>query len=169
MSDHDPSQAQFGTTLVDVTRLFRREFDRRAAHLGLTRAQWRVLKLVGQEERLSQKDLAERLEMDPIAVGRTVDRLQKSGFIERRADPGDRRVWRLHPAPTSSAVMGGVERISSDLRDEVLGAIDPADLATTVRVLGTVEGMSTFYGTTFRVEATLESPTDATYVFRWRD
>lgn len=135
----DPDQAQFGTTLVDVTRLFRREFDRRAARLGLTRAQWRVLRLVGQKQGLSQKDLAEHLEMDAIAVGRTVDRLEKSGFIERRADPADRRVWRLHPAPASSSVMDGVDRISSELRDEVLGAIDPADLATTVRVLGTVK------------------------------
>lgn len=137
----DPDQANFGTTLVDVTRLFRREFDRRAARLSLTRAQWRVLRLIGQTEGLSQKDLAERLEMDPIAVGRTVDRLQKSGFIERRADPADRRVWRLHPAPASSFVMDGVDRISNELRDEVLGAIDPADMATTVRVLGTVKDL----------------------------
>ncbi len=35
--------------------------------------------------------------------------------------------------------------------------------------LGTIEGMGTFYGKTFRVEATLDSPVDATYVFRWRD
>lgn len=132
--DFESDAAHFGTALVDLTRLFRREFDRRAAHLGLTRAQWRALKRVGQDEGLSQKELAEQLELDPIAVGRTVDRLQKAGFIERRPDPADRRVWRLYLAPSSSMVMDGVERISRELRDAVLGGIDADDLATTLRV-----------------------------------
>lgn len=35
--------------------------------------------------------------------------------------------------------------------------------------LGTIEGMGTFYGKTFRTEVTLDSPVDATFVFRWRD
>ncbi len=133
-----PRQA-FGSVLVDVTRLFRREFDRRAVRLRLTRAQWRALKLIGHEEGLSQKALAERLEMDPIAVGRTLDRLQKSGLVERRPDPADRRVWRLHITPGAAEVMAGVDAISRDLRDTVLGGIDADELATTLRVLERVK------------------------------
>ena len=38
-------RSNFGYTIADMTRLLRRVFDRRAAQLGLTRAQWRALKL----------------------------------------------------------------------------------------------------------------------------
>src|SRR5215469_15972686 len=86
----------FGFLVNDVTRLMRKVFDRRAARFGLTRAQWRALKRVHHDAGLTQNELAEFLEMEPIAVGRVIDRMQKSGFIERRADPADRRVWRLH-------------------------------------------------------------------------
>lgn len=129
----------FGTALVDVTRLLRREFDRRAAHLGLTRVQWRVLKRVGQDQGMTQAELADKLELDPIAIGRVVDRLQKAGFVERCRDPADRRCWRLHLAPGSAMVMDGVERISRELREAVLGHVPPQDMATTLRVLDAVK------------------------------
>ena len=90
----------FGFLVTDVTRLMRKQFDRRALRFDLTRAQWRALKRVHHAEGITQNELAEFLEMEPIAVGRVIDRLQKAGFIERRADPNDRRVWRLHVLPT---------------------------------------------------------------------
>ena len=86
----------FGYLLSDVTLLFRKHFDRRAVKFGLTRAQWRATKVLYHREGLRQTELAEFLEMEPIAVGRVIDRLQAAGFVERRHDPKDRRAWRLH-------------------------------------------------------------------------
>ena len=125
-----------GFMIGDVTRLYRREFDRRAAHLGLTRVQWRALRRIERFEGLTQIALAEDLELAPIAVGRVLDRLEKSGFIERRPDPTDRRCWRLHLAPGSKTVMAGVDRIANDLRDEVFAGIDMAELQAAERVMG---------------------------------
>ena len=42
MAMNSPAQIPFGYIVADITRLFRRVFDRRSAHLGLTRAQWRA-------------------------------------------------------------------------------------------------------------------------------
>lgn len=119
----------------DVTRLYRREFDRRAAHLGLTRVQWRTLRRIERFEGLTQVALAEDLELAPIAVGRVLDRLEKSGFIERRPDPADRRCWRLHLAPGSAIVMTGVDRIATELREEVFHGIALSDLEAAERVM----------------------------------
>lgn len=134
-----PDRAQFATAMVDATRLLRREFDRRVAHLKLTRVQWRALKSIGGVPGQTQSELAERLEADPISLGRVVDRLQAAGFVERRADPGDRRCWRLHLAPGSAPVMAEVDRLSRELREQVLGDIDDAALATTLDVLDRVK------------------------------
>jgi DNA-binding MarR family transcriptional regulator len=128
-----------GFLIGDVTRLYRREFDRRAAHLGLTRVQWRALRRIERVEGLTQAGLAEDLELAPIAVGRVLDRLEKAGFIERRPDPADRRCWRLHLAPGSAMVMAGVDRIASELREEVFAGIDMDALQATEHVLATLK------------------------------
>jgi MarR family transcriptional regulator for hemolysin len=128
-----------GFLIGDVTRLYRREFDRRAAHLGLTRVQWRALRRIERVEGLTQAGLAEDLELAPIAVGRVLDRLEKAGFIERRPDPADRRCWRLHLAPGSAMVMASVDRIANELREEVFAGIDLDELRTAERVMATLK------------------------------
>lgn len=121
--------------LVDVTRLLRKHFDRRAAPLGLTRAQWRALKLVHRHEGISQSALAELLEMEPIPVGRVVDRLQQAGFVERRADPTDRRRWRLHVKEKAHGVIDDMETIATVLREEAVQGVDENDFYTFLKVL----------------------------------
>jgi DNA-binding MarR family transcriptional regulator len=129
----------FGYAVTDVTRLLRRVFDRRALHLGLTRAQWRALHRIERVPGLSQTQLAEDLDLEPIAVGRVIDRLERAGFIERRADPEDRRRWNLYPAAKSAEVMSGMRRVANALHEDLLAGIDDADLETTLAVLGRIK------------------------------
>ncbi len=131
--------ASLSFLIGDVTRLYRREFDRRAAHLGLTRVQWRALRRIERCEGLTQIALAEDLELAPIAVGRVLDRLEKARFIERRPDPADRRCWRLHLAPGSAMVMASVDRIANELREQVFADIALSDLEATERVMTTLK------------------------------
>ena len=121
--------------MQDITRHMRKHFDRRATALELTRAQWRALKTIRKQEGLSQTELADALDMEPIPVGRVIDRLQKAGYVERRADPADRRRWCLYLTPKAQAVIAEMEVIAGGLRDEVLQNIKRADFDTLLRVL----------------------------------
>lgn len=125
----------FAYLLHDVTRLMRKHFDRRATRLQLTRAQWRALKVIRRHEGLSQTELADYLDMEPIPVGRVIDRLEKAGYVERRADPADRRRWRLHLTAKADAVIDEMEVIGAGLRDEALREVDAADFEAMLRVL----------------------------------
>lgn len=131
----DPAQPTIGYLIADLTRLFGRVFDRRAAHLGLTRAQWRALKRIHDQEGLSQVELADGMDMEPIAVGRVVDRLQKAGFVERRPDPDDRRRWRLHLLPQARQVMDGIVEVSTRLRAEALEGLSSDEVEILLRSL----------------------------------
>ncbi|GAB3515510.1 MarR family transcriptional regulator [Pseudoxanthomonas daejeonensis] len=133
----DPRES-LGYQVADLHRLFGRVFDRRVAHLELTRVQWRALKHLGHAEGVTQVELADRLDMEPIALGRVIDRLQKAGFVERRADPADRRVWRLYLLPQSAQVMGPVETVAHALRKEAMAGISTEELANTLSVLDRV-------------------------------
>ena len=128
-------KTSFGVLITDVTRLMRKHFDRRAVRFNLTRAQWRALKRVSYSEGMSQSELAEVLEMEPIAIGRVIDRLQKAGFVERRADPADRRAWRLYLTPRAHAVVDDMESISTKLFREAQRGIPAAELKTMIGVL----------------------------------
>ena len=132
-------RVEFGYAVTDITRLLRRVFDRRSLHLGLTRAQWRAMHRIQRVPGLSQTQLAEDLDLEPIAVGRVIDRLERAGFVERRPDPEDRRRWMLHPLPRSAEVMGGMRRVAVNLHDDLLAGVSPADLHTTMAVLAQVK------------------------------
>ena len=136
MTKTDPRES-LGYQVADLHRLFGRVFDRRVAHLELTRVQWRALKHLGHAEGVTQVELADRLDMETIALGRVIDRLQKAGFVERRADPADRRVWRLYLLPPAR-VTGPVEAVAQALRKEATAGISAADLATALAVLDRV-------------------------------
>ncbi|WP_395683990.1 MarR family winged helix-turn-helix transcriptional regulator [Dokdonella sp.] len=129
----------FAYRLHDVTRLMRKHFDRRATRLQLTRAQWRALKVIRRHEGLSQAELADNLDMQPIPVGRVIDRLEKTGFVERRADPTDRRRWRLHLAAKAHAIVDEMEVIGAGLREEALRGVKPADFEALLRVLAQIK------------------------------
>ena len=95
--------------LIDVARLVRTLADRRARAHGMTRAQWMILARLRRHDGLTQRELAELLEVEPITVGRLVDRLAARGLIERRADPADRRCWRLHLRPEAAPVLAEID------------------------------------------------------------
>ena len=129
----------FGYLLSDVTLLFRKHFDRRAVKFGLTRAQWRATKVLYHREGLRQTELAEFLEMEPIAVGRVIDRLQAAGFVERRPDPKDRRAWRLYTTEQARVIVDDMELIARDLRKDATRDIDHDELQQALAVINRIK------------------------------
>src|SRR5258705_13669945 len=88
-----------GFLLHDVARLLRRRFEQNARDSGLTRSQWQVLAYLANNEGINQSGLADLLEIEPITLGRIIDKLQVRGLIERHPDPSDRRGGALPPPP----------------------------------------------------------------------
>lgn len=129
----------FGYLLNDVTLLFRKHFDRRAMKFGLTRAQWRATKMLNHREGLRQNELADLLDMEPIAVGRVIDRLQAAGFVERRADPRDRRAWRLYVTEQARVIVDDMELIARDLRKDATCGIAYDELAQALAVINRIK------------------------------
>ena len=124
-----------GFLLADVSRLMRRRFDARAREIGLTRAQWRVLTQLRRREGINQTALAEIIEIEPISLGRHIDRLVEKNFVERRADPRDRRAWRLYLTPDAQPVMDRLRALSNVNRKEVLQGIPSEESEALIETL----------------------------------
>jgi DNA-binding MarR family transcriptional regulator len=121
--------------LHDVARLLRVDADKRARCHGMTRAQWGILIWLERQPGISQKELSERLEVEPITVARLIDRLEARGMVERRPDKRDRRIWRLHLLPPANDVLHDIYEQRADISRRLTAGIDERELDTMTEVL----------------------------------
>ena len=121
--------------LNDLARSIRTEADRRARLHGMTRANWVILSRLQQSPGLSQRELAEILEVEPITVGRLVDRLEARDLVERRPDPVDRRIWRLHLRPAGVPALAALNIQRDAILDLVTDGIAPDELERMAKTL----------------------------------
>ncbi len=121
--------------LVESSRILRNYIDHRAKQRGTTRAQWVVLYRLRAQEGLSQVDLAEILELQPISLVRLLDRLVEQGLLERRHDPKDRRANRLYLTAAGRKLVDDLDGLRDAIATEVLHDIPDEAVATSLAAL----------------------------------
>jgi len=121
--------------LVESSRILRNYIDHRAKQRGTTRAQWVVLFRLRAHEGLSQVDLAEVLELQPISLVRLLDRLVEQGLVERRHDPRDRRANRLHLTAAGRQLVDDLDGLRDAIAADVLRDISDDAVAISLATL----------------------------------
>jgi MarR family transcriptional regulator, transcriptional regulator for hemolysin len=119
----EDDERHIGFLISDIARLMRTAFDRRARGLGLTRAQWLVINRLYRRPGATQSELAEMLEVEKATAGRTVDRMERKGWVERRQDAGDRRIKRLHLTNEADLLQVRLAQIAERLVDDALAQL----------------------------------------------
>jgi len=131
----DPYDTELLVLLNDVARTVRTLADRRARAHGMTRAQWMILFRLRCHDGLTQRELAQILEVEPITVGRLVDRLAARDLVERRSDPTDRRVWRLHLTEAALPVLAEIDATRHAFEAQATRGLTEAERAATISAL----------------------------------
>ena len=75
------------------------------------------------------------LEVEPITVGRLVDRLEARGLLERRPDPDDRRAWRLHLMPAAQPMLKEIAKARAELNAMLVADIPAKTQESTLECL----------------------------------
>ena len=135
---HD-SQRGAGFLLTDSARLLRKLIDRRLQPLGLSRAQWSVLAILSNHEGVSQSQISQELEIEKSTAGRLTDQVEKSGWIERRPIPGDRRLWSIHLTDQARQLLVEIERVIMHAREDMLRGLSEEQQNTLTDLLRTVK------------------------------
>lgn len=135
---HD-SQRGAGFLLTDSARLLRKLIDRRLQPLGLSRAQWSVLAILANHEGVSQSQISQELEIEKSTAGRLIDQVEKSGWIERRPIPGDRRLWSIHLTDQARPLLVEIERVVLHAREEMLRGLSEEQQNTLNDLLRTLK------------------------------
>jgi MarR family transcriptional regulator, transcriptional regulator for hemolysin len=126
---------QLVAQLVESSRILRNYIDHRAKERGTTRAQWVVLFRLRSQEGLSQVDLADVLELQPISLVRLLDRLVEQGLLERRHDPRDRRANQLFLTEAGRRLVDDLDSLRDAIAVDVLHAIPDEAIATSLKTL----------------------------------
>ncbi|HKI81789.1 MAG TPA: MarR family transcriptional regulator [Pseudodesulfovibrio sp.] len=134
MTQYDPYRS-FGFLLHDIARLLRKNFTRRVQDLGLTQTQWQALAHLSRNEGIRQVTLAEILEIQPISLARLVDRLEAAGWVERRADPTDRRAFQLFLTERAKPLLEQMWKTARQIREEAMAGLSAHDQAQMIEAL----------------------------------
>jgi MarR family transcriptional regulator for hemolysin len=121
--------------LSDVARAMHTYIDQRAREHGLTRAQWSALARLERHEGMTQAEMAEALEIQPISLVRLIDRLCLHRLLERRPHPRDRRANRLYLTEKGRATLAQLVPLGQAVAGEVMARLSEAEAAELVQKL----------------------------------
>ena len=147
MKKHDLSQ-RFGFLVNEVGRLYGRHFDHLSREqLGLSRAQCRLIGQVAYSESghpPTQAELAQNLDLTPMAVATMVDRMEAAGWITRRPSATDRRANAIELQPQAEQAIDKAVTLSDQVQEGALAGLDAAErkqlLALLQRVRANLQG-----------------------------
>lgn len=124
-----------GFILSDISRLARKEFDRRVRDLRVTRAQWLVLMHLARRPGCTQSDLADAMQMQKITVTRHVERLLRAGWVERHDHTEDGRAYHLHLSRKAEPLIDRLTGVADQLRGEYMRGLSAPRRAALIQDL----------------------------------
>jgi MarR family transcriptional regulator, transcriptional regulator for hemolysin len=127
-----------GFLVHDIARLIRADFAVRAGKHGMTQTQLRTIAYLGRMEGCSQTELAAAIEVQPITLGRQVDKLERAHMVERRRDPVDRRTVRLFLTARSRQRVASLQAISAEITARATKSMSAQERQSLLRLLGQV-------------------------------
>ncbi|MGI0017176.1 MAG: MarR family winged helix-turn-helix transcriptional regulator [Nitrosotalea sp.] len=103
--------------------------------LGLTPAQWKVILVLNIMDGLTQKDIAEKINVDGSTLVPVIDKMEQSGLVERKADSKDRRNNRIFLTKKSESTVDSIIMIILQLRKIIYNGISEDEISSTRNVL----------------------------------
>ncbi len=116
---------------IRANRLHRALCDRTAKKLSLHRSQHRILMLLAKQEKaLSQKELASRMEISTVAVAKTINKLEKAGFLSKQMAENDCRFNDIAITQKGKDAVLKTRDYFSKIDDAMFSGIDEEKLRT---------------------------------------
>jgi len=103
--------------------------------LGLYRGQGRALDVLWRQDGCTHGDLARALGVQPATVSKMIQRMERAGFVERRADPDDQRVSRVFLTEAGRQVKQQVDARFDQLEREAIEGLSAQDVLALHRLL----------------------------------
>ncbi|TMR01831.1 MarR family transcriptional regulator [Nonomuraea turkmeniaca] len=121
--------------LIKLMKAQRNQLAAALAPLGLHAGQELLLNQLWREDGLTQGELIARLGVEPPTVTKTLQRLERAGFVYRAPDPDRPRVGRVHLTDAGKALREPVEEIWNKLDDDLQRGLSDAERDLLTRIV----------------------------------
>jgi DNA-binding MarR family transcriptional regulator len=141
-AENQPAAAAGGPISYAIFRLVRIHrilAGRLLREVGLHIGQELLMMRLWESGPQRQADLAAEFNTDSASMTRTVQRLERAGYVRRVPDPDDGRATLVEPTPASLALRTQVEEIWTRLEELTVGDLTPAQRTAALRTLRRLE------------------------------
>lgn len=112
----------------------------RAAEIGLTPGQPKILECLMVREGIDQKTISEYCEIKPSTTGNILSGMEKKGLIERRQTDGNRRSWYVYLTDQGRFAAAEMADIFAWAETKALRDLPVDDVRQLQRLLKTIVG-----------------------------
>lgn len=137
-----PASAEDGPVshaIFRLARLHRMTAGRLLRRTGLHPGQELVMMRLWDAGPQRLADLAAVTDADSATMTRTIQRLERAGFVRREPSVDDRRVTIVTATRASQGLRREVERVWGELENATLGCLSPEERAAALAMLGRLE------------------------------
>jgi DNA-binding MarR family transcriptional regulator len=100
------------------------QFAERLKVLDLMPSDAGILRLLRAAGGVSQQELAARLGIHPSRLVAILDNLEKRGYLERRPNPEDRRLYSLYLTKGGEELLGKIGRLAREHQESLLSPLN---------------------------------------------
>ncbi len=112
-----------------ATRLWKTVADEELSPLGLTHSRWTALwKLKRLGDNVSQKTLADALEIELASLMRTLNQLEEQGLVTRHCCEHDKRVRNVRLTAQGNVILEQLEQRIFNVRRQILQGISEEEM-----------------------------------------
>jgi DNA-binding MarR family transcriptional regulator len=124
-----------GYLVRDANRAFQRLLERRIAPHGVTRGQWYFLRVLWEQDGLSQRELSTRVGMMEPTTVIALRGMEKAGLIRRARSADDRRVTLVRLTSKAKRLRNRLLKLSQSVNEQGAAGIEAAELDRFRRVI----------------------------------
>lgn len=138
---HAPREPDTGDLVMALARRVRRAYAEALAEWHVTPSQSRALKVLsGSPAGMRPSVLAEHLRIAPRSATEVADALEERGWVQRAADPTDRRATTLTLTGDGRDLVARIGDVRRTASEEVLDVLAPEQRRTLHEILTVVVG-----------------------------
>ena len=153
LPNSDATAAAVVSAFMRANHAHRQLMARKLATHGIHPSQMFCLRAIAHTDGITQRDLAEQLNIARPTLTVMVQKMERAGLVERVADATDQRFTRMHLTPEGASLHDFMHGIMGEVIHEIAGPLSEKDRAELTRLLDLVHD---------NITAALSSPQEET-------
>lgn len=128
--DYTPIQESLGFIIYRTALALKAGLQRcfKENGYGVTAEQWGIIRHLGEEDGLSQREIGEKASKDKPNITRILDALEKKRLIFRQPDPRDRRKYCIYLTKEGKQLLECVLPLTKTLRSKATQNLPQPDI-----------------------------------------